>query len=110
MRILLLSIFICSVFSGNTQTVISLYKGSAPGSEQWTWNEKEVKYGKTAILLDVSKPTLTAYVPANPNGTAIIVAPGGGFHILSINNEGTDVAKWLNEKGVTAFVLKYRLV
>jgi acetyl esterase/lipase len=40
----------------------------------------------------------------------VIVAPGGGLYALSIESEGTDVAKWLNEKGITAFVLKYRLV
>ena len=44
------------------------------------------------------------------NGTAVIICPGGGFHALSINSEGVDVAKWLNDKGVTGFVLKYRLV
>jgi acetyl esterase/lipase len=44
------------------------------------------------------------------NGTAVIVCPGGGFHTLSINSEGIEVAKWLNTKGITAFVLKYRLV
>jgi acetyl esterase/lipase len=40
----------------------------------------------------------------------VIVAPGGGFHMLSIDNEGEAVAKWLNSQGVTAFVLKYRLL
>jgi len=44
------------------------------------------------------------------NGTAIIVAPGGAFHILSIDSEGYAVAKWLNSRGIAAFVLKYRLV
>jgi acetyl esterase/lipase len=61
------------------------------------------------ICLDVSKPTLIPYLPAKPNGTAIIIAPGGAFHALAIDHEGTAVAKWLNEKGITAFVLKYRL-
>jgi acetyl esterase/lipase len=105
-----LQLFFCAAsFLSYAQTVIPLYNSVAPGSENWTWNEKEVKYGNTTLLIDVSKPTLTAYVPAKPNGTAVIIAPGGGFHILSINSEGTEVAKWLNEKGITAFVLKYRL-
>ena len=43
-------------------------------------------------------------------GTAVVICPGGGFYALSINNEGYDVAKWLVKKGVTCFVLKYRLV
>ncbi|NIJ35882.1 acetyl esterase/lipase [Sphingopyxis panaciterrae] len=62
------------------------------------------------IVRDVSDATLTPYVADKPNGTAVIVAPGGGFHMLSIDNEGEAVAKWLNSQGVTAFVLKYRLL
>ncbi|MGA8593168.1 MAG: alpha/beta hydrolase [Bryobacteraceae bacterium] len=56
--------------------------------------------------------SLTVYKPAAgsaPNGVGIIICPGGGFMALSINSEGIDVAKWLNGRGVTAFVLKYRL-
>ena len=64
------------------------------------------------IVRNVSDATLTAYVPekGKANGTAVIVAPGGAFHMLSIENEGEAVAKWLNSQGVTAFVLKYRLL
>jgi acetyl esterase/lipase len=64
------------------------------------------------VVTNVSQPTLTALVapPEAASGTAVIICPGGGFHALSINSEGVDVAKWLNAKGVTAFVLKYRLV
>lgn len=62
------------------------------------------------IVRNVSDATLTAYVPEKPNGTAVIVAPGGAFHMLSIDSEGEAVAKWLNGQGVTAFVLKYRLL
>jgi acetyl esterase/lipase len=88
-------------------TVIQLYEGKAPGSENWGWQEKG-----NDIVYNVTQPTLT-YFPADlatANGTAVIIAPGGAFHILSFVNEGTDVAKWLNAKGVAAFVLKYRLV
>ncbi len=66
----------------------------------------------TPVVYNVAQPTITAYLPdpALVNGTAVIIAPGGAFHTLSINSEGVDVAKWLNAKGVAAFVLKYRLV
>ena len=103
-----LALFNC--FYSSAQTVIPLYNGAAPGSETWTWNEREVKVELGTIVFDVSRPTITAYVPSNPNGTAIIVAPGGAFHALAFDHEGTEVAKRLNEKGITAFVLKYRLV
>lgn len=94
------------------QKIIPLYPGEAPGSETWTYNEQEYKPGTNeALIYNVSHPTLTAY-PADAgtaNGTAIIVCPGGGFYILAERHEGTDVAHWLNKKGVTVFLLKYRL-
>ena len=56
------------------------------------------------------KPTITAYIPAsNPTKTAVVIAPGGGYVHLSMVKEGSDVAAWLNARGVAAFVLKYRL-
>ncbi len=64
----------------------------------------------TPVVTNVTVPTLTPVVPDEPNGTAVVVAPGGAFHALSIDSEGFDVATWLAERGVTAFVLEYRLV
>jgi acetyl esterase/lipase len=60
---------------------------------------------------DEDNPTLTLYPSVNPrsSGTAVIVAPGGGYVVLAINHEGRQVANWLNSLGVTAFILKYRL-
>ncbi len=107
----LLTLFVVSIaFYANAQTVLPLYKGAAPGSENWNWEEKEIKVDIGTILMDVSKPSLTVYVPANPKGTAVIIAPGGAFHALAFDHEGTEVAKRLNANGITAFVLKYRLV
>jgi acetyl esterase/lipase len=57
----------------------------------------------------VNNPSVTAYLPAHPNGTAIVVIPGGGHTLLVTTTEGSAVGKWLNERGVTAFVLRYRL-
>jgi len=67
---------------------------------------------QTTVVTNVSVPTLTVFQPSEDkrNGTAMIIAPGGGLYGLSINSEGVDVAHWLVAKGVTAFVLKYRLV
>jgi acetyl esterase/lipase len=100
--------------AAHAQKVIRLYQGAAPGSENWTHKEKEYfsAIWNTQVVTNVTQPTLTAYVPepAMANGTSVIICPGGGFHALSINSEGIDVAKWLNARGVTAFVLKYRLV
>jgi acetyl esterase/lipase len=64
------------------------------------------------FVRNVSHATLTPFLPekGKANGAAVIVAPGGGFRILSMGNEGWEVARALNEKGVAAFVLKYRLM
>ena len=94
--------------------VIPLYEGAAPGSESWTWDEVEnTKNGwNTRIFYNVTKPTLTLFLPeaGKANGTSVVICPGGAFRALSIDSEGFDVARWLAKKGVTCFVLKYRLV
>ena len=103
------SFFILAITANAQEKPIPLYNGVAPGSEKWTWDEKTIDVNDMKITLDVSKPTLIPFLPAKPNGTAVIIAPGGAFHALAVGHEGADVAKWLSEKGVTAFVLKYRL-
>jgi acetyl esterase/lipase len=100
--------------TGYTQQVIRLYEGKAPGSETWGWTEKESTRNmfNTRVIYNVADPTLTVFLPAPElaTGTAVIIAPGGAFHTLSIDSEGIEVAKWLNSIGVAGFVLKYRLV
>src|SRR5689334_1935294 len=111
LRTLCLFLFIAT--SAAAQNVIPLYEGTPPGSEPANYPEKEYfsKLWNTEVVANVTKPTLTVFKPApgTANGTAIVIAPGGGFMALSINSEGIDVAKYLAAKGVTAFVLKYRL-
>src|SRR5262249_42811810 len=64
------------------------------------------------LVRNVSEPVLIPFLPepSMAAGTGIVVCPGGGFHFLMIDKEGSHVARWLNERGVAAFVLKYRLV
>jgi acetyl esterase/lipase len=95
------------------QKVIQLYQGAAPGSENWTWTEGET-YNKEAdlkIVYNVVHPSMEVFLPdpSIATGTAVIICPGGAFQILSINSEGNEVAKWLNQHGIAAFVLRYRL-
>jgi acetyl esterase/lipase len=59
-------------------------------------------------VTDVSEPEMILYRPEKPNGTAVLVAPGGGYMFLSWAHEGTQVCEWLTQLGVTAFLLKYR--
>lgn len=99
--------------SGLAQEVIQLYPGVAPGSVEESYPEKQYfsQVWKAEVVTNVTKPTLTVYKPATgtSSGNAVVICPGGGFMALSISSEGIDVAKWLAARGVTAFVLKYRL-
>lgn len=62
-----------------------------------------------ALVTNVRNPSLTVFRPEKPNGTAVVICPGGGYAVLSIENEGSKVAERLNSAGLTAFVLRYRL-
>jgi acetyl esterase/lipase len=95
--------------------VIPVWPGPAPGSEDWTQRETDASApwdARSRLVRNVVRPTLTAYLPdrSKATGTAVIVAPGGGFHFLSWASEGTLVAQWLAARGVAGFVLKYRTV
>jgi acetyl esterase/lipase len=94
---------------------LNIWPGAAPGSEGSPQKEIESQLPApgnqtTRLIRNVVTPTLTVFAPAKPNGTAIIVCPGGGYFGLMFNYEGTDFAEWLNARGITAFVLKYRLL
>ena len=84
-----------------------------PNSKAVADREKDDSSGNPVhhSLSYVSHPTLTVYLPpaGKGNGTAVVVCPGGGYVHLAFTHEGTDVAKWLNSLGITAFLLKYRL-
>ena len=90
-------------------SAIELGTGPLPGATaKESWHRQ---YG-SLFARNVTVATLTPYLPdpSNASGAAVVVAPGGGFRTLSMENEGSNVAKALAAKGVAAFVLKYRLV
>jgi len=83
-----------------------------PEGEEWYTppsDNQHVRSPAEKWVRKVKRPVMEVYPAARPNGTAVIVAPGGGFSILAIEHEGRGVARWLNERGVTAFVLRYRV-
>ncbi len=91
------------------QETIKLYD-VVPNSKPSDITEKsETAADGITRVSQVVSPELIMYRPENPNGTAVLICPGGGYRILAITHEGHDVAKALNRWGVTAFVLKYRL-
>ena len=95
------------------QEPIPLWPKEAPGEKGDVGPEKsEVRpQNKITIVSNVTRPTLTVFpAPADRNtGTAVIICPGGGYHALAWDLEGTEVAEWLNSLGVTGIVLKYRV-
>jgi acetyl esterase/lipase len=112
-HILLLVLVLCCR-QAQAQEVIPLPSVPTPADICWHTPERQYhsQIWNTEVITNVASPTLTVYRPdpAVATGVGLIIAPGGGFHALSINSEGIDVAKWCMEQGITAFLLKYRLV
>jgi acetyl esterase/lipase len=107
---LALSLLVASRASSQT---VPIWPGVAPGSEHWTQQERTIENTPLgAVVFNVVTPTLTVFLPARTKatGTGIIVAPGGAFVALAIDHEGYTVARRLQERGIAAFVLKYRIV
>ena len=113
-KFLLLVLFISiSIFTAAQQKIIQLYTGQAPGSENWNWKEGEVLAGppmSAMIAYNVTKPSLVVFEPDSANGVAVILSPGGSYHVLNIEREGINVANYLTKKGITVFLFKYRLI
>ena len=98
--------------SSNLPTSYRIYDGPAPGSEGWDWEEYTYTDARGEVYFaNVKDPELVAYLPqaGRATGAAMIVCPGGSFKIHYFTKEGINVARWLADHGVAAFVLKYRL-
>lgn len=95
--------------------VVRIWPAAPLGTESWTGPEAELDAdlpaGKVHIVTNVTIPTLTIFrpPPGKANGTAVMVAPGGAFRALAWDLDGTEIAQWLVARGITAFVLKYRV-
>src|SRR5690242_20118952 len=89
----------------SNETVVTLYDGVAPGSEKWTKAEqvKTNALGQIETVWNVVKPTLTVFppTPEKATGAGVIICPGGGFFMLSVEHEGYGVARFLATRGVT---------
>lgn len=106
-------LILLSLLAGNSfsQEVLPLYPDGIPNSKPVADTESSAVNDGILILSNVTRPSITIYLPdqSKATGEAIIVVPGGGYHILAAGHEGVDVAKRLNEMGIAAFVLKYRI-
>jgi endo-1,4-beta-xylanase len=110
--ICLVGIIAGSALAAAEPAEIVLWPGGAPGSEGKTAPEKVVtsKNGERQVS-SVHKPSITVFPAAKDkaNGAAVLVIPGGGHRVLCVDHEGANVAQWLADRGIAAFVLKYRL-
>jgi len=101
---------------GHTQ--VPIWPGPAPDARRAAGPEVAKTTGKESLVADrpwvsvenVSHPTMTVYSPKGKNtGAAVVVFPGGGYEILAIDLEGTEVCDWLTSRGITCVLLKYRV-
>ena len=110
-RAVALLLFCAASAAAQEPLEVRLWPDGAPGSEDWSAPETvTTSPGGDRVVANVSDPTLTVFLPepAIATGTAVVIAPGGALRALSMDNEGVKVARWLNERGIAGFVLKYR--
>lgn len=97
------------------QQVLEVWPNGVPDSDWWRDAGPELERPpreNSRLVRNVSQPTLTVFLPepSTAVGTGVVVCPGGAFHFLMVDKEGTQVARWLNARGVAVFMLKYRVV
>jgi acetyl esterase/lipase len=129
MRPLLLAFCVVCAFSGLRaqtpawqpspgHTQVPIWPGGVPDAQPVTGQEVATTTGKESLVAGmpwvavekVSRPTMTVYAPKGKNtGAAVVVFPGGGYQILAIDLEGTEVCDWLTSRGITCVLLKYRV-
>jgi len=107
--ITLFSMIVISATMAQNQ-VLPLWEGEPPNNRE-TGEECIFDTSDIVRVRNVQKPDIAVFLPSKKNATgdAVVICPGGGYHILAYDWEGSDIARWLNSKGIAAFVLKYRL-
>lgn len=105
---LLMVALLITTVNVSAQEVVKLWSDKAAPTDNKIDKPEEWQRNNTWAV-NVSDPELHIYRPEKPNGIAVVICPGGGYAGLAMTYEGGDAAKWLNTKGITAFVLKYRM-
>ncbi len=95
-----------AVYAQNAPIVIPLWENGAPGFAD---RKNEAEEAKDYWVKNIHNPSITVFPAENPNGSAVLIFPGGGHRLLVFDAEGTKTAKYLNTLGVTGIVIKYRL-
>lgn len=120
--LILISLLSCQALAGSWQpttghTQVSLWPNVVPDAQPIAGPEDEMSQADNPVagkpwyaVTNVSNPTFTVYSPKeNKTDTAIVVFPGGGYKVLAIDLEGTEICEWLTSKGITCVLLKYRV-
>ena len=102
-------VFLCFIFYGNCVIAQEFKWLYPPENDQFYQLPESVKSDDIERITKVFHPRMQIFTPSpeNDNGDFIIVCPGGGYHILAIDLEGTEIAEWLTSVGYTAIVLEY---
>ena len=112
MKTLFISLFSMIMISATMaqKQVLPLWEGDPPKYRD-TGEETIIENRDILVVSNVQKPEIAVYLPAkrNATGEAVVICPGGGYHVLAYDWEGIDIASWLNSKGIAAIVLTYRL-
>lgn len=100
--------------TGEPSETLLLWPSGAPGMPATPPVEVTDERGQAPVLHDrslrgISRPRLAVFRPAQPNGSAVLVTPGGGYRYVVLDKEGYEVGRWLAARGYTVFVLAYRL-
>jgi len=108
-NIIIMALIISTISVRAQEEKIKLWEGKIPNKISDTSYIEWMSKGDN--IMQISDPTLSVFLPnkGKANGTAVMICPGGGYSFLSFENEGFQVASWLNDLGITAFILKYRL-
>ncbi|MGJ8726374.1 MAG: alpha/beta hydrolase [Roseibacillus sp.] len=101
------SIVLAGSLMGDAEEWVNLWSGEAPGAKPLPAGSEQV--GEGLRYSEVEVPQYQLFQPEKPNGQAIVLLPGGGYSIVSCENEGVGVANWCVERGITAMVVKYRV-
>jgi acetyl esterase/lipase len=94
--------------------IVPLWPSAPPGDQGTAIHRKIEERSQDPAHPDrwvtgIDRPALVVRRPANPSGSGVLIVPGGSYSFLAYDNEGTEQARWLNERGITAFILLYRL-
>lgn len=106
---------VATAATAQVEAKIALWPGAPPGGMPATLPMRHIEQRSSdpafndRWITGITTPGISIRRPANPNGTAVLLLPGGGYGFLSWDNEGEEQARWLTARGVTCFILEYRL-